>query len=181
MFCMAKTAISRISLGDPVAVLFFDEEPFEALGRHIGGDVGRKDALAGPVDGFAVQVGGKDLEGEASPSLHPVEGLFEDDRQGVSLLPRGAAGHPGPEHLTGGTVREERKNGLFQVFPRRGIAKEARHADQEFLEEEFELLRICLEKPHILGDPLDLVDAHAPLDPAIDGALLVQGKIVARV
>ena len=40
--------------GDPVAVLFFDEEPLEAFGKHVGGDVGRKNALAGLVDGFAV-------------------------------------------------------------------------------------------------------------------------------
>ena len=167
--------------GEAVAVLFFDEEPSEPLGRHIRGDVGRKDPLAGLVDGFTVEVGGEDLEGEASPVLHPVEGLFEDDRQGVRLLPRGAAGHPGPEHLAGGTVREEREDDLFQVLPRRRIAEEARHADQELLEEELEFLGIRLEKPHILADPLDLVDAHAPLDPAVDGALLVQGKVVARL
>ena len=69
----------------------------------------------------------------------------------------------------------------LQSFPRRRIAEKARHADQEFLEEEFQLLGVSLEKPHVLGDPLDLVDAHAPLDPAVDGALLVEGKVVARV
>ena len=53
-------------LADPVAALVLDEEPAQALRRHIRGDVGRENALAGFLDGVPVQVGGEDLERECS-------------------------------------------------------------------------------------------------------------------
>ena len=108
--------------------------------------------------------------------------LSEDDGQGISLLPGRAAGHPGPQRLTGRAPGQQRRDGLvFQVFPRLRVAEEARHADQELLEQQFQLLGILLQEPDIAGNPVDLVDAHAPLDPAVDGGLLVQGKVVARL
>jgi hypothetical protein len=39
----------------------------------------------------------------------------------------------------------------------------------------------CISSPDVGGDPGNLVDAHAPLDPAIDGLLFVEGKVVARL
>ena len=63
-FCGAKITISRISLPHPVAVLLLDEEPAQPLRRHVRGDVGRIDALAGLVDRVPVQVGGEDLQRE---------------------------------------------------------------------------------------------------------------------
>ena len=56
-------------LADPVAALVLDEEPAQALRRHVRGDVGREDALAGLVDGVPVQVGGEDLEREVPGRL----------------------------------------------------------------------------------------------------------------
>ncbi len=54
-------------LADPVAVLFLDKKPAQALGRNVRGDVGRIDPLAGLVDRVPVQVGGKDLQREILP------------------------------------------------------------------------------------------------------------------
>ena len=65
------------------------------------------------------------------------------------------------------------------MLPCRRVAEKAGHADQKFLEEEFHLLGILLQIADIGGDPVDLVNAHAPLDPAVDGVLLVQGEVVA--
>ena len=49
-------------LADLVAALYLDEKPAQALRRHIGGNVGRENGLAGFLNGLAVQVGGEDLE-----------------------------------------------------------------------------------------------------------------------
>ena len=51
-------------LADPVAVPFLDKKPLQALGSNVGADVGRIDPGAGLVNGVAVEVGGKDLQGE---------------------------------------------------------------------------------------------------------------------
>ena len=80
----------------PVAPLLLDEEPAQALRRNVRGDVGRIDPRPGLVDGVLVQVGGKDLERNVSRGLHLLQGLPEDDGQGIGLLPCGAAGRPGP-------------------------------------------------------------------------------------
>ena len=70
---------------------------------------------------------------------------------------------------------------LRNCFPGGGIAEETRHADQQFLEEQIQLLRILLQVADVVGDLVDLVDAHAALDPAVEGVLLVEGKVVAGV
>ena len=46
----------------PVAVFFLGKEPAQPLRRHVGGDIGRKEALAGLVNRVPVQVGGEDLQ-----------------------------------------------------------------------------------------------------------------------
>ena len=65
------------------------------------------------------------------------------------------------------------------MFPCRHVAEKACHADQEFLEEEFHFLRILLQVTDVIRDPADLVNVHAPFDPAVDGAFLVERKVVA--
>ena len=167
-------------LAHPVAVLVLDEEPAQALGRDVRGDVGRKDARARLVDGVPVQVGGKDLERKVPGRLDLLQRLLEDHGQGIGLLPRGAAGRPGPQHPAFGMGRQQGRDDLvLQLLPGRRVAEKAGDADQKLLEEQLDFLGILAQKPDIGGDLVDLVQAHAPLDPAVDGALLVQGKIVA--
>ena len=114
--------------------------------------------------------------------LELLQRLFEDDGQGIGLLPGRAAGHPGPQRLTGRAAGQERRDDFrLQLFPRRRVAEKARHPDQELLEEQLQFLGILLQEPDVGGDLVNLVDAHAPLDPAVDGGLLVEGKVVARL
>ena len=68
---------------------------------------------------------------------------------------------------------------VLQLLPGRRVAEEARHPDQQLLEEQIQLLRILLQVADVSRDLVDLVDAHAPLDPAVEGVLLVEGKVVA--
>ena len=166
----------------PVAVFFFGKEPAQPLRRHVCGDIVRKDALAGLVNGVPVQVGGKDLQGKAPLGLDLLQRLLEHDGQGIGLLPGGAAGHPRPQGLAGRPAGDERRDGLFaQMLPGGGIAEEARHADQQLLEEQIQLLGVFLQVPDIVGNLGNLVDAHATLDPAVEGIPLVQGEVVAGV
>ncbi len=68
---------------------------------------------------------------------------------------------------------------LFQLLPGRRVAEEAGHADQKLLGEQLDLLGVLAQKPDISGDRVDLVQAHAPFDAAVDGALFIGRKIVA--
>ena len=112
--------------------------------------------------------------------LSLLQRLLEDDGQGIGLLPGRAAGHPGPQRLAGRAAGQQRRDDLLpQLLPRRRVAEKARHPDQQLLEEQIQFLGVLLQEADIGGDLVDLVDAHAPLDPAVDGVLLVQGKVVA--
>ena len=67
----------------------------------------------------------------------------------------------------------------FQLLPRRRVAEKAGHADQKLLEQELRFLGVLPQIPDVGRDPVNLVEAHAPLDPAVNGAFLVQGKVMA--
>jgi hypothetical protein len=75
--------------------------------------------------------------------------------------------------------QQGRDDFLFQVLPGRRVAEKTGHADQKLLEEQFDLLGVLAQKADIGGDLVDLVQAHAPLDAAVDRALLVWRKVVA--
>ena len=78
-----------------------------------------------------------------------------------------------------GMPRQKLRDDLLpHLLPCRRVAEKAGHADEQFLEQELRLLGVLLEKLDVGRDPVDLVEAHAPLDPAVDGALLVQGKVL---
>ena len=166
--------------GDLVAAIQLDEEPVQPLRRHIRGDVGWEHRRAGFLDGVFVEVGREDLERVASGRLELLQRLFEDDGQGIGFLPSRAGGHPDPQRLVGRAVFQQgRDDPGPQRFPPHRVAEEARDPDQEFLEQQLRLLGILLQIPDIVGDPINLVDAHAPLDPAIHRAVFVEGKVVA--
>nr|WP_255604410.1 hypothetical protein [Oscillochloris sp. ZM17-4] len=59
------------------------------------------------------------------------------------------------------------------------VAEEASDADQQVVEERLNLGRLLLHIGQVVADPLDLVDGHAPLDPADERALLVLREVVA--
>ena len=70
---------------------------------------------------------------------------------------------------------------VAQLLPGGRIAEEVRHPDQQLLEEQIQLLRVLLQVADIGGHLVDLVNAHAALNPAIEGVPLVEGKVVAGV
>ena len=167
-------------LAHAVAMILLDEEPGQPLRQHVGGDVEREEALARFVNGVPVQVGGEDLQSQVALGLHIIQGLLERHGQGVGFLPARAPGHPRPQRMARGPAGQERRNRvLAQVLPGGGIPKEARHAEQQLLEEQIQLLRIGLQVADVGGHLADLVDAHAALDPPVKRVTLVKGEVVA--
>ncbi|MGC4120345.1 MAG: hypothetical protein QM765_38340 [Myxococcales bacterium] len=167
-------------LADPEAALLLDEEAAQALGRDVGGDAVRVDAHACPVDGLAVEVGGEDLQGQVAARPVGLHRLAEDHGQRVGLLAGGAARDPGAQHAAGGAAGEQRRQHLpLQVLPGRRVAEEAGDADEQLLEQQVDLAGVVAQEAHVVGDGVDLVQAHAPLDAAVEGALLVEREVVA--
>ena len=61
------------------------------------------------------------------------------------------------------------------------LAEEVRHSDQQFLVEQGDFLRVLLEEADVARQAVELVDAHAALNPPVDRALLVAGEVVPTV
>ena len=167
-------------LADPVAAFLLDEKPAQPLGRHIRRDVLRVDALAGLVNRVPIQIGGEDLQGKWPDGAEFHQRLFERDPQRIRLLAGRTARRPRPQLASVGPAGQQRRQNLFPQFrPGRRVAEKAGHADQQFLEQQIPFLGILLQVADVMGDPVDLVQAHAPLDAPVQGVLLVQGKVVA--
>ncbi len=122
------------------------------------------------------------MQGIIICGLDLFHGLLEGHGQRISFISGRAARRPGPERLTGLSVFHERRDDrLPQMFPGRLVAEKAGHANQEFLKEKLHFLGILLQIANVICDPVDLMNTHAPFDPAVNGVFFVQGEIVARL
>ena len=163
---------------DAIAAAIGGEEARQAFGRKIGGDAGRIAAGAGGRDGLAVDVRGEELHGEAG--LDRLHALDQQDGERVGLLARGTARGPDADHRTGRFTGKERGDDLFlQHLEHLRIAEEMGDADEHVTKQRLHLGGSLLEIFDVAVDPLDLVHGHAALDPAVDGARFVLGKVVA--
>ncbi len=162
---------------DLVGAFIVREKGVQARRRDIGGDAVGIEADARVVQGVFVDVGCEDLD----PRLLLLPGKFlqQQDRQRIGLLARRTAGHPHPH----GTVRrplDQAGNDLArQRFHRLGIAEEGGDADQQILEQQLGLFRAAPQAPQVILMAADVVEAHAPFDPADQRALLVEAEVVA--
>jgi hypothetical protein len=166
----------------PVAAFHRGKEPFQPLRRYVGGNIRGINALAGLVNRVLVQVGGKDGQRKFLWGLDLLHRLLEHHGQGIGLLPGGAAGHPRPQGLAGRPAGEERReDAVAQLLPGGAIAKETCHPDQQLLEKQIQFLRVFLQVANIDGNLVNLVDAHAAFDPAVEGVSFVERKVMAGV
>ena len=69
---------------------------------------------------------------------------------------------------------------MEHVLPDGGIAEEARDADQQFLEQQVDLLGVLPQIAHVLGHRGQAVDGHAAFDAAVQSAGFVEREVVAR-
>ena len=157
------------------AVVFLGEEPAHLFRRHVGANIFGIDARARLGNRILVQIGGKNLQRDFFPRLELLHHFLEHHRQRISLLAGGTTRHPRPQHMTMRTEGDERGENFFaQLFPASGIAEETRHADQQFFEQQIQLLRILLQVTDVVADLDDLMDAHAAFDAAVESVFLVE-------
>ncbi len=157
---------------DPEAPLLLDEETAQPLLGHVGRYVRGIEPLAGLFYGVGVEIGGEDLQRDTPLGLKPLQRLLEDHGEGIGLLPGRAPRRPCPNPSL--PVRKQGGHDLIpQKFPGRRVAEKTGHADQQLAEEESHLLDVFLQVADVCGDPVDLVDPHAPLDTPVQGVPLV--------
>ena len=168
---------------DVVAAAFFGQEVARQPGRRdIGGDVVGVKAAARRVDAIRVEIGGIDLQRKARFGLGQFHRLLEHHGQRVGFFTRRAGGHPGAQRLAFRMLGQQRRDRLgTQDFPDLGIAEEVGHADQQFLEQQIEFMRVAAQVFDVGLDGGDLVHRHAPFDAAIERVGLVEREIVAAV
>ena len=129
-------------------------------------------------NGFFIDIGGKHLQFEMLfQRLHV---LLQQYGDGVGFFTGGTAGDPDPDGITGALSIEQLRDGLgLKRRKRLRVTKKAGDVDQEIAKQRLHFGRIFLQEAHVFLQALDLVHRHAPLGPAVDGALLVAGEIVA--
>ncbi len=164
---------------NPIAPVFPVEVAGQASRRHVVLDSGWIETLAGEGDRLGIDVRREYLQLYASARLRDL--VEHEHADGIGLLAGAAARRPNPD----GPVRRVRPHQLrndllLQTFEGLGVAEEPRDVDQQIVGETLEFRRVLSETLEIAAALLDTVQGHAPLDPALQRAVLVQGEIVRR-
>ena len=162
----------------PEPAIVRHEIPAQAFGGDVVGDGLWVDGAAGPLDRVLIQVGGVDLQRQGRGRAETLAQFLEQDGQREGFFSRRTGGHPGAQRPPGRRVVQQQRQDLrLQTGPGVRVAKKARHAYQEFLIEHVDFLRVLAQHIQVVGDAVDLMNAHAPLDPSVQGALLVLREI----
>ena len=162
---------------DPITVVFLGKVPVQSLRGDIPGDTDRVEADARRLNGPAVDIGGKHLDGEAEIPLRQI--LLHHDGEGIGFLSCGTAGDPHAQGRALGLALQERRQSLLnEDLEHRRVAKEAGHPDEQLLEQRVEFMRIRQHEPEILFRGLDLMHVHPAFDTPTNRVLFVERKIV---
>lgn len=162
---------------DPVGVLLVHEEPRQTPFAHRRRDRSGVAVGARGLDRRGVEIRGEHLEVEVLAAV--LDRLEHHHRNGVGLLAGGAAGHPDPQPVVPGPVGQQRR----QPRPSQGleglrIPEEGADPDQPVAPERVDLPLVALQIAHVVGEMVDGVDAHPPLDPTQEGVPLVRREVV---
>jgi hypothetical protein len=164
---------------DPVTRFLANEEERQPLRRNVSRNVVRIEALARPGNGLVVDISGIDLQGITVLRPDFIQCLLENDGQRIGLLAGGAGRYPGAQRSTARMARHQpREAGVAQADPHVRVTEEAGDPDQQFLEQQVELLRIRVQVTHIRVDSVQLMQRNTPLDTAVKRTGLILGKIV---
>ena len=125
-----------------------------------------------------IHVGGIDLD--ALAECVPSQGLCQQDRHGIGLLPGGAAHAPDTDRLLGVLSSHDARNDLIsQVFPGRRIAEKSGHVDQDRVEQVHKLFRAHLQMIQIVAPAFQAEELHPLMDPPHQARPLVSSEIEA--
>ncbi len=155
------------------------KEACKAFRRDVLLDRFRIEAVASTGNGIRVDIGGQDLQFEAAPRLRNL--LVQKHGKRISLFTGAAPCDPNTYGLIGSMIGNQIRNGLFrQEFEDFRIAEEAGDVDEQILGEQIKLGRVASQKCDIaiLIVRSDCRHTHAPFDPALQCAVLVEREIV---
>jgi hypothetical protein len=169
-FCRAKTTCSRSDL------LTRNPPSSSTKNRR---DTLRVQPMPGLVQQPVVEIGGEDLKRARVRRF--VGRLRERHGDGVRLLARGTPEHPDAQRLVGSLLQEFWKDSLLEHVERVGVAKEARHADEDVRVEGVELLGVATQEPFVVLWRVLFAQHHAPEDASLDRAGLVEREIDTRM
>ena len=159
-----------------IILLKESQQPFL---RDVSSDVHGEKSRTSLVNGIFIKVGCKYLQSEISGRFNRFDHLPENDCKGISLLTRRAARHPGPQNTSNRSGCKKRRNYLeLQRFPRRWITEKTGYSYQQLFEQQLCFMRVLLQKVDIISNPFNLMDTHASLNPAVDGAFFIKRKIL---
>jgi hypothetical protein len=162
---------------DPIAVLLLSKEAGEPQRQYICGDRFRIASLAGDRNRILVDIGGEDLQLDIP--LRRRDFLEKEHGEGIGLFPGAAAGHPDPQRPVRRLPADEIGDHLLlQQLEGLRVTEEAGHVDQQVLGEKIELTGILPQHVEIPTDVIDSGQRHPPLDPAQQGAGLIEYEIV---
>ena len=161
--------------GEPLSLI--DEEPLQAFGRQFLRDTRRIGALPGGVQSLLVDVGGEDLDFDSL--LQPLHLFAKKHGQRIGLFAGGTAWYPGPDRVFLSPVLKDFTDYLLlECLERRGIAKEAGHADEQLAEKILDFPGVLLKPGNITGCGTDSQDLHSPADTAYERARLVMLEVM---
>ena len=108
--------------------------------------------------------------------------LFQQQHaQRIRFLAGGAARTPDAQRRVGLLGADEGSNHLgFQGLERLGVAEEVGHADQQVAEKLLDFVGVLAQEGKVVGDLVEMAQAHAPLDPAGEHPLAVTAEIELR-
>ena len=125
------------------------EKSLEPLGRHVRRHSLRINAGPGHFDGRGIQVCGEHLKTETLVQF--LRAFPQQNREGVGLLSGRAARNPDAHGgILGPRLEQIQERSLGQHGKGRGIPKETGDADQQFLEQEIQFVRVGLQNGEIL-------------------------------
>ena len=158
-------------------MVFLGEEASEPRRRHVGLDRFRIDAVAGERYAVRIDVGGEHLQLDIAFCGRDL--LEKEHRDRIGLFTRAAARHPNAQRSIQCLPPHEVRNDFLRQQIKGGrIAEEVRDVDEEVLGEQLALAGILTQDLQIARAAVEARHRHAPLDPALQRALLVEREIM---
>ncbi len=165
-------------LPDLVAVTGRDEEAAQTLDRKVLLDRARKHAATADAQIVPGGIGREDLDVEAL--VRGLGGFRQQDCERIGLLAGRARGRPDADGIADLPLSDQGLDHLgVQLLPGRRIAKEAGDVDHQVVDQRRDLIRTAPQDVFVVGDPLDALQAHAPVDATLHHVALVTVEFVA--
>ncbi len=160
-------------------MVLFRKEAGDPFGGDVRFDAGGIKPLSSAGDGIGIDIGGEDLELDAQ--ISGGDFLAEQHGQRICFFACAASGDPNPHRPVGRMAAHQIWNDFRreQIKDRR-VTEEIGDVDKQVFCEQVEFVRIALQDLYVsirIPD-IDRCHHHAPFNPALQRARLVEREIV---